>query len=219
MRFFDKISAVLGLAGLLLVQPVFLVAQEVPDPQIELDKKADPLVAPQVNEPAGGMGAVRSNDELDNLFDELRKQTKTSSAQATAVKIWREWYQSGSANINLLMYYTSRAMNQKNYPAAIDLLDQITTLDPEFAEGWNRRATVHYYMGDFSRSLADIETTLSLEPRHFGALSGLAAILQRLDREEEALNTWYKVLKIYPANDSAQKAVIQLEEELAGSRT
>ena len=219
MRFFDKISAVLGLAVLLLVQPVFLVAEEVPDSQIELDKKADPLVAPEVNEPAGGMGAVRSNDELDNLFDELRKQTKTSSAQATAVKIWREWYQSGSANINLLMYYTSRAMNQKNYPAAIDLLDQITTLDPEFAEGWNRRATVHYYMGDFSRSLADIETTLSLEPRHFGALSGLAAILQRLDREEEALNTWYKVLKIYPANDSAQKAVIQLEEELAGSRT
>ncbi|MEM8651567.1 MAG: hypothetical protein AAGF54_13620, partial [Pseudomonadota bacterium] len=72
---------------------------------------------------------------------------------------------------------------------------------------------------DLSRSIADIETTLSLEPRHFGALSGLAVILNRLDRKKEALDTWYKVLEIYPANQTAQKAVIDLEEELAGSNT
>ena len=96
---------------------------------------------------------------------------------------------------------------------------QVTVLAPDYAEGWNRRATLYFQKSDLSRSIADIETTLSLEPRHFGALSGLAVILNRLDRKQEALDTWYKVLEIYPANQTAQKAVIDLEEELAGSNT
>lgn len=78
---------------------------------------------------------------------------------------------------------------------------------------------MHYAARDLGRSLADIERVLALEPRHFGALSGLAIILEILDREREALETWYKVLAIYPANDQAQEKVIELEEELAGKAT
>ena len=110
-------------------------------------------------------------------------------------------------------------MSKRKFAVAEDLLDQVTTLAPEYAEGWNRRATLYFTMSDYGRSVADIETTLALEPRHFGALSGLAAILQRLNRDEEALVTWYKVLEIYPANKPAQSAVVALEEKLAGSRT
>ena len=206
---------------LLMVCAVSAQAEVQFKPQLSSEQSG--VVSPLANNGAssteGDMSSARSNEKLDELFEKLRKQIKKPQAQATANKIWREWFQSGSASINMLMRFANRATDEKNYPAAIDLLDQITTLAPEYAEGWNRRATVHFHMGDFSRSLADIETTLRLEPRHFGSLSGLAAILQRLNREEDALDTWYKVLEIYPANDLAQKAVIKLEEELAGSRT
>lgn len=117
------------------------------------------------------------------------------------------------------MAWAATAMRSKNYAKAEDLLDQVVVLNPEFAEGWNRRATLYFTKLDYSRSLADIEKTLALEPRHFGALSGLAVIMQRLNRNQDALKAWYRVLEIYPANKAAQDAVIALEEELAGSRT
>ena len=132
--------------------------------------------------------------------------------------IWREWSKSGSKSIDLLMTWATRAMGMNEPAKAMDMLNQVVALAPDYAEGWNRRATLHYTQSNYSLSLADIERTLALEPRHFGALSGLAAILQRLNRNEEALETWYKVLEIYPANKSAQTSVITLEEQLAGSR-
>lgn len=132
--------------------------------------------------------------------------------------IWREWTASGSKSIDLLMSWAARAMRDQEFAKAEDLLDQVIVLSPEYSEGWNRRATLYFTKLDYGRSLADIEKTLTLEPRHFGALSGLAVIMQRLDRSEDALKAWYRVLEIYPANKAAQDAVIALEEELAGSR-
>ena len=116
------------------------------------------------------------------------------------------------------MNWAITAMRRNDYGKAQDLLDQVVVLAPEYAEGWNRRATLYYTMQDFGRSIADIETTLALEPRHFGALSGLAAIMQRTGNDKVALKTWYKVLEIYPANPQAQESVIRLEEKLADSR-
>ena len=155
---------------------------------------------------------------LDRLFAKLGRETKSSKANATARQIWNEWTQSGSSSIDLLMTWAARAMAEKNYAAAQDLLDQVIVLAPEYSEGWNRRATLYYSMSDFGRSISDIKQTLELEPRHFGALSGLAAILQKLERDEEALNTWYRVLEIFPANKQAQDAVVSLEEKLSGNR-
>jgi tetratricopeptide (TPR) repeat protein len=117
------------------------------------------------------------------------------------------------------MSWAARAMRDEDYAKAEDLLDQVIVLKPEYSEVWNRRATLYFTKLDYGRSLADIEKTLALEPRHFGALSGLAVIMQRLDRNKDALKAWYRVLEIYPANKAAQDAVIALEEELAGSRT
>lgn len=162
---------------------------------------------------------VETDQTLDRLFEKLRKDPKSKSAGATARMIWREWIASGSKSIDLLMHWAISAMQKKQYAKAQDLLDQVVVLAPEFPEGWNRRATLYYTMDDFSRSIADIETTLALEPRHFGALSGLAVILQRVGNDEAALETWYRVLEIYPANPQAQQSVITLEEKLAGSRT
>lgn len=177
------------------------------------EETTQPILPPEDN------AVIESGQTLDRLFQQLKKDPKTSSAGATARMIWREWTASGSKSIDLLMAWAAKAMRNKEFAKAEDLLDQVTVLKPEFSEGWNRRATLHFYKLDYSRSLGDIEKTLALEPRHFGALSGLAAIMQRLDRDEDALKAWYRVLEIYPANKSAQDAVIKLEEALAGSRT
>lgn len=186
---------------------------ETPDTPLGGDAVEQPILPPENN------SVIETGDTIDRLFEKLRKDPRPQSAQATAGMIWREWADSGSKSIDLLMFWAARAMKEKKSSRAMDLLDQVVTLAPDYAEGWNRRATLHYVMSDLSRSLADIERTLALEPRHFGALSGLAAILQRFERDRDALEAWYRVLEIYPANESAQKAVIKLEEKLTGQRT
>lgn len=153
---------------------------------------------------------------LDQLFTDLSHQTREAAAGRIARQIWSNWSDSGSDTINLLMEWAAKAIREKKYPLAEDLLTQVTVLAPEFAEGWNRRATLYFVTDDYGRSLRDIERTLQLEPRHFGALSGLGVILTRSGSDRKALETWYKVLAIYPANRNAQKAVLTLEEKLAG---
>jgi tetratricopeptide (TPR) repeat protein len=153
---------------------------------------------------------------LDNLFGELRHQTGQADANRVARLIWENWGESGSATVNLLMQWAAEAMRDNKFAAAEDLLTQVVVLAPEFAEGWNRRATLYFMKTDYGRSISDIERTLQLEPRHFGALSGLGIILQRSGLDKKALDTWYRVLEIYPANEAAQKAVTELEEKLAG---
>ena len=182
-------------------------------------KPPDEAIVEPIQPPSEEEVVVETDKTLDRLFEQLRKEPRTASADATARMIWRQWSFSGSDSIDLLMGWAGNAMRQRNFSRAEDLLDQIIVLAPDYAEGWNRRATLYYSMTDFSRSLADIETALRLEPRHFGALSGLASIMQRLERNEEALKAWYKVLEIYPANKQAQDAVIILEEELAGRQS
>ncbi|MFK7902221.1 MAG: tetratricopeptide repeat protein [Nitratireductor sp.] len=155
---------------------------------------------------------------LDDLFGSLANEAKAPSAKRISDKIWDEWLDSGSKSIDLLMSQARKAVGTQKEGFALDVLDQVITLAPEFAEGWNFRATVHYKKKDFGRSLADIEQTLKLEPRHFGALAGLAAILNQLGKQEKALQTWQKVLEIYPANAAAQKEVIRLVEATFGEK-
>ena len=161
----------------------------------------------------------QEQDALNELFDILSRESDPKKAQRTSRQIVQKLTDSGSASINLLMERASEAMGKNSNSVALDILDQVVTLAPDYAEGWNRRATLYFTMKDFSRSIADVERVLELEPRHYGALSGLAAMLQALGREKRALEVWYKVLEVYPANEQAQSAVIKLEEKLAGSPT
>ncbi|WP_244530517.1 tetratricopeptide repeat protein [Salaquimonas pukyongi] len=161
----------------------------------------------------------QEQDTLNELFGILARESDPKKAQRTSRQIVQKLTDSGSDSINLLMERALEAMRKNEHGVALDILDQVITLAPDYAEGWNRRATLYFAMKDFSRSIADVERVLELEPRHYGALSGLAAMLQSLGREKRALEIWYKVLEIYPANEQAQSAVITLEEKLAGSPT
>jgi tetratricopeptide (TPR) repeat protein len=160
--------------------------------------------------------AVTKEARLDQLFADLKRERNEKAAERIAGRIWGEWFQSGSASIDLMMQWSQKAMDDQKFDVALDFLDQVVTLQPKYAEGWNRRATVHYMMKNFGKSMSDIDQTLQLEPRHFGALSGLAQIMAATGHKQSALEAWQKVLAIYPMMRSAQNQVATLSEELAG---
>lgn len=162
------------------------------------------------------VAAPEETAPLDKLFAELKRERNPQAADRIAKRIWSEWYKSGSASIDLMMKWSNDAVQAQKYDVALDFLDQVVTLQPGFAEGWNRRATVHFLMHQFGKSMADIERTLELEPRHFGALSGMAQIMKETGRKQLALNAWQRVIDIYPMMRSAQNEIATLSEELAG---
>lgn len=156
---------------------------------------------------------------LDALFLDLKKERDADKARELANQIRMEWQDSGSATVNLLMQWADKSITDNKQAAALDILDQVITLAPSYVEGWNRRATLHYTMGNYRKSMSDINHVLSLEPRHFGALAGMAAILGSAGRDELALRAWEQFLAIYPADRKAQEQLGELTEKLAGSKT
>lgn len=171
---------------------------------------------PQVSGPVKAM-QKSPKARLDALFGELKRMSSEADAKVVADQIRAEWRESGSATIDLLMGWANAAVKKQDFPAALDFLDQVTVLDPRFVEGWNQRATVHFLMHDYAKSMADIERTLALEPRHFGALAGMAAILQARGKKALALKAYQAVLAVYPTLRQAQDAVVKLTEDLAGN--
>ncbi len=177
-------------------------------PALAQDAPPTEEIKPQPEEQVG--------TRLDKLFADLKRQRNEKAAERIAGNIWQEWFKSGSASVDLMMKWAGDAVEAKKYDVALDFLDQVIVLAPTYPEGWNRRATVHFMMQNFGKSMADIERTLELEPRHFGALSGMAEIMKTTGRKELALDAYQRVLAIYPMMRSAQNQVSELSEELAG---
>ncbi|QGZ34887.1 tetratricopeptide repeat protein [Stappia indica] len=215
----------LVLAFLLCLSASALAQEGRPDvlPPEALPPSLDDFDAPttEVEPPSGPAPAVTDNEtpknELDGLFAELAKVTSDEAARPLVGRIQRIWSRSGSPTVDLLMVRAAAAMQAKDYALALDLLDVTVRLAPDFPEAWNRRATVNYLREDFGRSMVDIERVLALEPRHWGAMSGLGIILRRIGRDDEALETFRQVLKIHPVSENARKAVEDMEKAAAGS--
>ena len=157
-------------------------------------------------------------EQLDELFDTLAAAESAEEATAAERGILQIWLESGSDTVDLLMDWTLKAMDEEDYPRALDFLDRIITLEPGYVEGWNKRATIHFLNHDYAKSLADLEQVLAIEPRHFGALAGLGTILRELGDERLALDAYREALALYPVMDDVQKAIEELEAESGGSR-
>ena len=195
------------LAGLVLTCATPALAAEAATPA---PSAATPDTRPELSAPK-----TRA-ERLDALFASLKRERNEKAAERIAARIWQEWNNSGSATVDLMMQWSQQAIEKKKFDVALDFLDQVVTLQPDYAEGWNRRATVHFMMHAFGKSMADIERTLELEPRHFGALSGMAQIMKDTERKQLAREAYQRVLDIYPMLRSAQNEVATLSEELTG---
>jgi len=167
---------------------------------------------------SGPVQADQNDPRLDQLFEQLQASQSPASAQALERVIWDIWLNSEKNSINILMRQGVQAMQSGDFPTAYDNFSTIVELEPDFAEGWNKRATVLYLIGDLDASIEDVKRTLALEPRHFGALSGLGLINDALEDAEAALEAYEAALEVHPFLGNALIRVDQLRKELSDRR-
>jgi tetratricopeptide (TPR) repeat protein len=160
------------------------------------------------------MTAAEKQVILDSLFEQLKAAESEDAAAFIENLIWELWLISEQEEVNVLMAKGIEEMSRGNYARAVQAFSAITELSPDFPEGWNKRATAYYLKGDFSASMRDIERTLALEPRHFGALTGLGLIHTALGNELAALKAYETVLSIHPKQKGLQKYVEELRRKL-----
>jgi tetratricopeptide (TPR) repeat protein len=156
-----------------------------------------------------------STPALDALFRTLRETRDPAEAQRVERAIWQRWMESGDARVDAQLLSGVQAMARRDHRAALAVFDAIVAAAPGFAEGWNKRATVHWLLGDHAASLRDIDRTLALEPRHFGALSGLALIHEAHGRIFEALDALERIARIHPRLPDLAARIASLERCLA----
>lgn len=177
------------------------------------------IVKPEVVKESLPGPLATGEQRLDNLYIRLKKERSTEEARGIANEIREVSTISGSATVDFLMQSSAKAMNDKRYGAALDFLDQVTLLEPDYVEGWNRRATLHYLLGNYPKAMSDSARVLALEPRHLGALAGIAGILQETGHDKQALEAWENYLSYYPSDREAQEQMFELLNKLAGQKT
>jgi tetratricopeptide (TPR) repeat protein len=155
--------------------------------------------------------ADQKDPRLPVLFDQLKAAPDGDAAGAIEQQIWRIWVVAGDPEIDGLMSEGEREMTAAHYPQALQAFNRIVAKRPDFAEGWNRRATLYYLMGEYQKSEDDIARVLALEPRHFGALSGLGLVNIKLGRMEEAADAYRRYLEVNPQNDDAKQTLEMID--------
>lgn len=151
--------------------------------------------------------------ELERLLAELT-QSEASDAPRIINRISRLWGRSGSATADLMLERGREAMEGQNFIVAVEHLTALINHSPEFAEGWNARATVYFMMGEYGLSVADIAETLKRNPVHFGALAGLGMIYEEVGYLEQAYAAYRAAQSVNPHMENVNRAVERLR--LAG---
>jgi tetratricopeptide (TPR) repeat protein len=152
--------------------------------------------------------------ELPALFDQLLNEVDSESSIGIEGQIWQHWLDAPDKNSANLLSQVTNALGVRRLEIALRLSTQLVDSYPDFAEGWNKRATIHYLLGNNAQSVADIRETVRLEPRHFGAISGLGMIFVRENNFPAALQAFEQVLKISPASRGAKRSIEQVRREI-----
>ena len=161
--------------------------------------------------------ADQNDPRLDILFGHLQRTTSQSEASDYTDQIWRIWTQHGDTELNEQMTIGQAAMSVNRLVTALGVFSTIINADPDFAEGWNKRATVYYLMGKVPESLEDVEHTLALEPRHFGALSGRGLLYMETGDYSLAIQAFEEALAVNPFLPSLERRINQLKSIIGES--
>lgn len=151
-----------------------------------------------------------AEDALDFWFLRLAQATSEADARVAEAQIQRLWLSSGSATVDLVMQRAIEATANQGYAIALDLLDGIIALQPDYAEAWHRKAIIYFEVEDYAACLAAVERTLALEPRHFAAWAGLGQVLYRMEDRERALLALNRALALHPYLAGTRDLVIEL---------
>ena len=156
--------------------------------------------------------ADQNDPALDRLFERLTITTSEEEASNITREIWQRWTANDDPEVSQLMQTGIRALNYSTYRKALQSFDRVIEMAPEFAEGWNKRATLYYHIKEYRRSIDDIKETLRLEPRHFGAWSGLGLVSIAQENYSGALAAFKKALSINPHIANIRRYVQKLED-------
>jgi tetratricopeptide (TPR) repeat protein len=156
-------------------------------------------------------------EERADLYARLAASKDADETEGVITLLLHSYSESGSDTADLLLKRARQAIGIENYSDALKILDAEIAILPDWAEGWNARATARYLDDDYNGSMADIAQTLKREPRHIGALMGMGMILEARGKKEDALQVYNRVLTIAPHWHNAQEAADKLKAALAGS--
>jgi tetratricopeptide (TPR) repeat protein len=168
---------------------------------------------------SGPACADQQDARLGPLFARLQTTSSATEAEAIEQRIWAIWGECEDAEANALMREGVVAMAQGQYPVALERFNHLVAQAPDCAEAWNKRATLYYLMGNYQASVLDIRRTLELEPRHFGALSGLGLIYDAIDDPAAALRGFEAAVAINPHLDTTKERIKALRQQLGGRPT
>ena len=158
--------------------------------------------------------ADQTDSRLDPLFSRLLASRDLATIRATENAIWTIWYEHANPDVERLMQLGIQRMNADRIPEAMLIFTQLVENFPDYAEGWNKRATLHYLIGNLEDSIADINRTLALEPRHFGALSGLGLVYIQREELDKAKQAFEELIDIHPNSPNARRNLELVNENL-----
>ncbi len=161
--------------------------------------------------------ADQTDPQMNFLFHQLAEAPDAAQASRAEASILRVLAQSGSPTADLLLTRGTEAMNRGDFDASLTTLNSLVKLAPNFAEAWNRRATLMFLMGNLEASIADIQKVLALEPRHFGAWSGLGQIYIIMNRRDDAMRAFSRALAAHPRLTGA-RAYLDAARRMDGGR-
>ena len=163
------------------------------------------------------LAATGTPEDVPRLAEALRDADPVVR-QLTERALWQVWSRSGDRDVDRLFAVGVEQMNDRQGPAAVQTFSEIIRRKPDFAEGWNKRATVYYLLGDYARSLADCDEVMKRNPYHFGALSGYGMIYMELNEPARALTYFERALAVNPNLESVAEAVQMLRRLLIQQR-
>jgi tetratricopeptide (TPR) repeat protein len=166
---------------------------------------------------AAWLGDTGRMEDVPALVKALRDPDVVVRALAENA-LWRVWSRSGDAEVDALFELGVEQMSLRQGPAAVAIFTRVIERKPEFAEGWNKRATVYYLMGEYDKSLHDCDEVMKRNPVHFGALSGYGQIYLQLGKPERALPYFERALAVNPNMEQVEQVIEQLKALLAQKR-
>ena len=155
----------------------------------------------------GDVGTMADNALLARTLRDPDEEVRDRAEQA----MWRLWARSGNPGVDSLYQKGIEQMSAGDLQESIGTFTRIIKLKPDFAESWNKRATLYFLVGDLRKSLADCAEVMKRNPYHFGALSGYALIYSQLEYYDRALEYSRRALEVNPNLDGVKRNIDLLE--------
>ena len=200
-----------ALAATLLLSAAAVAAE--PAPPLTREQALERLARGDVEsrrQAAGWLGEQGIMADVPGLVQALRDRDEVVRGLAESA-LWQVWSRSGDAEVDALFALGVDQMSQRAPRAAIETFTRIIEKKPDFAEGWNKRATIYYLIGEYEKSLKDCDEVMTRNPSHFGALAGYGQIYLQLGKPERALEYFQRALDVNPNMEQVEAAVEQLK--------